>query len=94
MQIIAQFQLDKSSQFYSEWRASDFSDLYEIAGRLSDIRPGMNRVSNWDASLSRFNFRRPQCFSFDESYSGIGFAPCSDVGAYQVIDPWEGASCV
>jgi hypothetical protein len=26
---------------------------------------------------SRFSFRRPQCFSFDESYSGIGFAPCN-----------------
>jgi hypothetical protein len=26
---------------------------------------------------SRFSFRRPQCLSFDESYSGIGFAPCS-----------------
>jgi hypothetical protein len=26
---------------------------------------------------SRFSLRRPQCFSFDESYSGIGFAPCS-----------------
>ena len=25
---------------------------------------------------SLFSFRRPQCFSFDESYSGIGFAPC------------------
>ena len=25
---------------------------------------------------SLFGFRRPQCFSFDESYSGIGFAPC------------------
>jgi hypothetical protein len=26
---------------------------------------------------SRFSFRRPQCLSFDESYSGIGFAPCN-----------------
>jgi hypothetical protein len=25
---------------------------------------------------SLLSFRRPQCFSFDESYSGIGFAPC------------------
>jgi hypothetical protein len=25
---------------------------------------------------SRFSLRRPQCFSFDESYSGIGIAPC------------------
>src|SRR6266436_6349910 len=26
---------------------------------------------------SLFSFRRPQCRSFDESYSGIGFAPWS-----------------
>ena len=25
---------------------------------------------------SRFSFRFPLCRSFDESYSGIGFAPC------------------
>ena len=28
------------------------------------------------AHSSRLSLRRPQCFSFDESYSGIGFAPC------------------
>ena len=34
--------------------------------------------------LSRFSFRRPQCFSFDGLYSGIGFAPC---GA-SIIPTW------
>ena len=35
-----------------------------------------NIFSARDLHSSLFNFCFHQCFSFDESYSGIGFAPC------------------
>jgi hypothetical protein len=49
----------------------------------SDLCPGdlVDGQSFPPSDLARhsslFSFRRPQCFSFDESYSGIGLAPCS-----------------
>jgi hypothetical protein len=53
--------------------------LHSFTWEILAIPPGLPAglfVVAWPAHSSRFSLRFPQCRSFDESYSGIGFAPC------------------
>ena len=75
--IWSAFRTDRHHQVTSRQAgASRFARLEAAVRQRSEHVRLVERVA---VSLysSLFSFRRPQCRSFDESYSGIGFAPWS-----------------